>query len=410
MTSISNLGQTLAQTERIRTLQVQIETLSLQLATGKKTQTYAGLGTDVLTSQRSRANIASLDVYISNITAADRRIQLMSAAIDDFSKQAQNLKSYLVNFPQETNHLVERTETFAGDDPRTTTVIETEYTVTYETAAPSIEFRQLQEFAGKIFDTLGETLKLRDGDRFLFGGSESATIPYNDSGLLDSYMNTLITQWHNGTVPGTAASQTTDLIADLTDRQSTATNPNALTDSTIGYSAALSAGTVDDVFVRVDDGNDLDYTTLANDTAFRDVMMIAGFLKNPNLGPIVDVFIPPNFEELGGAPDIRGVEGATQEEQRENFGRVIQRFIADIDAAIDQLDQLKFSIESTRAQADEIKKSHRFERGILDAVVADVENVDLNQAAVELNAVSTSLDAAFRITARISELSLVNFI
>ena len=55
MTLVSTLGQALDQIERIKQQQSLLGTLQLQVATGKKSQTFEGLGSDTILSERSRA-------------------------------------------------------------------------------------------------------------------------------------------------------------------------------------------------------------------------------------------------------------------------------------------------------------------------------------------------------------------
>ena len=57
MTGVSTLGQALRQIDNISAQQKLFSQLSTQMATGKKTQSYAGLNTDALTSLRSRTQL-----------------------------------------------------------------------------------------------------------------------------------------------------------------------------------------------------------------------------------------------------------------------------------------------------------------------------------------------------------------
>ena len=81
MTSVSTLGQSIDTIERIKVTQLQLATLQQQIATGKKTQTFAGLGTDIIASKRARSNFTKLDNYINNIDVADRRLKMMVEAV-----------------------------------------------------------------------------------------------------------------------------------------------------------------------------------------------------------------------------------------------------------------------------------------------------------------------------------------
>ena len=117
MSGISSLGQALDQIERIKDQQSQFATLSTQLTTGKKSQTFAGLGADLLVSKRSRSEVNALDTYIRNITNNNRRIKLMLSAVEEFKAQAENFADVLTNFAQQTEH--QEGEIIYYDDPLT---------------------------------------------------------------------------------------------------------------------------------------------------------------------------------------------------------------------------------------------------------------------------------------------------
>ena len=100
-TSISTLGQALSQINRFNQQQTLLSDLQTQLATGKKTQSFSGLGTDVILSLRSRSDIRAIDTYLSNISVADNRIDRMTTAIEEFQTQARNMAALMSGQQQE---------------------------------------------------------------------------------------------------------------------------------------------------------------------------------------------------------------------------------------------------------------------------------------------------------------------
>ena len=106
MTGISTLGQALRQIENIKKQQTTFSDLSTQLATGKKSQNFSGLGTDALTTIRSRSSIVSLDSYISNIGKADTRLKIMLSSIEEFQAQGNNLADGFIGFVQDRKSVV----------------------------------------------------------------------------------------------------------------------------------------------------------------------------------------------------------------------------------------------------------------------------------------------------------------
>lgn len=398
MTGVSTLGQALDQIERIKEQQLHFTLLSQQVTTGKKTQRFSGLQNDILVSKRARADFGSMDAYINNIKNADRRIALMSKAIAEFKREAENFQGLLTGFGQEGVH--QEGDRITYDDPLTTTVETTQVGMTSD--EPDTDFKTLQQLADKIYEFVFDLLNTKDGDRYLFGGAETLTPPVANAGTLDSAISSLITQWKAGGI-------TTDaLVDDLKDRTATAGNADALTDTIVGYSPALSAGNAGRVFVRVQESAEIDYTALANDQAFRDMLVAVSYFRNENLPPIADTYIPPNA--YPGVPDVQGAPGATMEEMKDNFYQVFNEIVGMVNHAIDAMDQVSFNLENSRARITEIKISHEEDKNILLSTISDVEDVDVNEAAVKLNALQVQLQSSFAVTAMMNQFSLVNFL
>lgn len=399
MTGISTLGQALAQIERIKDQQTLLGTLSTQLATGKKTQEFSGLGTDTLTSQRARADFKELDTYINNITNADRRISLMLKAVEEFKAQAENFANALVGFSQQSAH--QKGEVVYYDDP--TTPATTENTaIGMNQAEPDVDFRTLQDLAANLYSFMDDLLNTQENDRYLLGGADTLTKPLAGTSVLDATINTYVANWKSGTIT------TADLINNLSNR-TTATNPSAITDSTVGYSAALTAGNVQNVFVRVDNFSEIEYTALANEKPFRDVIVALSYFSNKNLPPIADQV---EIDATTGLPVIQteGAPGSDLQEMKDNFFAVFNDLTSMVNNAIDDIDRIRFKLEGARARINELKNSHQDQKNLLLGTIADVEDVDMSDVAIKLNTLQVQLDASFRVTARVNQLSLVNFL
>jgi len=404
MTGVSSLGQALNQIERIKDQNKLLNTLSTQLSTGKKTQAFSGLGSDVLISKRSRADYASLETYNNNITHADTRIKLMLRAIEEFKAQAQNFSDALVGLSQESVH--SDGDIIFYDDPATTDTIEIT-PVGVNSATPDVDFTSLQNLAKSIYPFMIDLLNMKDTDRYVMSGADTGTKPLNDAGTLDAAVSSLITNWKDETLPAGTNLTSDELISALQSRTSTE-DPNAVTDSIIGYSPALSAGNVQRVFVRMDDTAELDYTALANDSAFRDVIVALSYIKNDNLGPIADVYAEPY---TAGDPTLAdGAPGATTDEMKQNFYQVYNALTTMVAKAIDKIDGVRFDLENARARLNEIKTSQKQEQATLLDTIAGVEDVDTTEVAVKIITLQTQLDASYRVTAMVQNLSLVNFL
>ncbi|MFK7838993.1 MAG: flagellin [Bdellovibrionales bacterium] len=400
MTGVSTLAQALGQIERIQDQQTLLNTLSNQLATGKKTQKFSGLDTNVLATQRARTDLSALQSYIDNITNAERRTKLTLSAIEQFQTQAEDFSSALVGLIQESAH--QEGDPIYFDDPLTPDVTENDI-IGYSSAEPDIDLETLKDLASNLYDYAVDLLNSQDGDRYLLSGADTSTPPIIDTGVLDSAIATQFDDWKNGVITNN------QFIANLTDRTVDNGNPDALTDSVIGYSSTLSAGTAGKVTIRVDETTELDSTILANDNGFRDVIVALSYIKSDGLGPIVDhVEIDP----VTGLPNVitEGSPGADLDEQTDNFYEIYNFISATVNKAIDNIDQQRFRLETVRAQIDQIKTNHEQEINILDSTIATIENVDINDVAVRINALQLQLEASFGVTARVAQLSLTNFL
>ena len=133
--------------------------------------------------------------------------------------------------------------------------------------------------------------------------------------------------------------------------------------------------------MKADENTELDYTTLANEQAFRDVVVAVAFLRNTELPPIVDVYEPGN-PGPPTAPDHRGAPGVDVDEMTDNFYRVINAVADMLNNALDEMSEQRFEIDNVRARVEEIKIAHEQSQAIQESIISDVENVDLDEVAV----------------------------
>jgi len=395
MTGISTLAQSQNHIRILTEQQGLLNKLSTQLASGKKARVFSGLERDILSVQRSRANINSIEKYLVNITNGNRRLDLTRTAIEEFKAQAENLLDFMITFSQQSAH--QKGELIYFDNPLTAE-IET-IPVGYDSAELDLDFRSLTEFARSLQSTFQDLINVQDGDRYLLTGSETTTEPISSTNTLDAAIGALLSDWKAGAIT------TDDLIADLNDRTTDNGNADAITDTIVGYSTVLSTGSAKDVIMRADDTTEIDYTVLANENPFRDIMVIASYFANENLPPIADEVDPGSLAVL-----TQGAPGADVDEQKDNFFAVFQNLIQVLSTAVDELDAVRFRIENVRVRVEEKRIALESEKNILISTVSDIEDVDVNEIALALNTISIQLDASYRVTARTQELSLVNFI
>lgn len=373
MSSISTLGQSLDMIARLKQQQTSLGDLQAQIASGKKTQKLSGLGNDILRNVRSRAGINSLEVYIDNIKNAERRLQLMQNSVTQIKAQARNISSGLFTAVQE------------GDFP---------------------DLESMKAMAENVYNFILDSMNQKDGDRYLFAGGDTSSVPIQDTGLYSSFLGDfvpdatdltnpplvsqgLIGQWGDGTI-------TSDQFLE---------SIYATNDTVLGYSTPLTAGTTGKTTVRVNDGSEFDYTTLANNKAMRDIVMVLGALKS----------LPP-VEHAPGAlnnPSATTIAEDTPpnppKEKQENFFKVLNSLGATLNKAIDSMDQHTYRLSQVQAQINIVKTSHTDQMNAYIDIVTDVENVDITEASAKILQIKIQLEASFQVTALVSQLTLVNY-
>lgn len=403
MTGVSTLGQALDQIERLKVAQTDFDLLSRQLSTGKKTDRFSGLGADLLTSKRTRASFKSMEVYQNNIKLADNRIQHMLTALKEFRAQTENLRDFMLNFSEESAH--QEGEYIRQDDP-ITPEIEVEPVIGLGSGEMDVDFTTMANFAKNMDGFIKDLINRQEEDRYVFSGSDTLNKPLGSTATLDATMETAITNWKDEASGSNIT--TAEFIADLQDRVATATNPDAFSDSVVGFNATITSGKAGNVYARIDANSEVNYTSLANNQGFRDVLVAVSFLKSENLPPIADVYAEPYT--FGDAPVENGAPGATLEEQTEAFFEVFNAVESMITGAMKEIDKEIQNLELARVRLDEAAKVNRDQQNAAKSLIDDVENVDINEVAVKVGAVQTSLDASYRITALMREMSLTNFI
>jgi len=373
MTGISNLGQALTQIELLKSQQVTLDGFSTQIATGKKTQKFAGLGADVLKSQRARENFNELDQYTTNIKNADRRIELMTGGLQQIKAQANNLLNGITGAPQ------------GGDYP---------------------DFETTKELANDVYDYILDLINTKDGDRYLFAGSDSSVKPIDDDGLFSSFLGTFrlddadlttpleqsgfIGEWGAGTI-------TTDEFIDAY---------QGVNEKILGYSDSLVSGTTGQVRVRVDENSDFDYTLLGSDEGFKELVIAIGVIKD----------LPPPEYAPGALNtpigDLTALETAPfpPAEKQDNFYAVINDLGATIAKAVDKLDREEYRLSLTQAQTQIIEEQYTYQSNALQSVISEAEDIDLTETVAKIQQAQTTLEASFSVTALISDLTLVNFL
>ena len=247
MTNVSTLGQYLSQISQLKTQQQSFGDFALQLSSGKKTQKLSGLGVDVIRTMRARSGVDSLETYNSNITNANRRINLMVTATKEVKAQTDNVIAGLQLALQE------------GDFP---------------------DLESTQQLAESVYNFVIDLINQTDGERYLFGGSDTSEPPLTDRGLFTSTLGNFIPDSSDLTNPPLVAS---GMIGDWGDGTITTdqfiASYKSSSDTVLGFSNALTSGSAGKTTVQVSDTSSFDYTKLANDTSMKEIIRSKNYWK-----------------------------------------------------------------------------------------------------------------------------------
>ncbi len=397
MTFVSTLGRNIDQINRLKDLQSELGDLHVQLSTGKIAQRFKGLGKDVIRSERARADFNTLETYVDNIINADRRIKVMTHTLEDFEAQVQNLASAMQTFLEEGSH--QQGDIVYYDDPATPEI--EEIPIGMSSADPSVELETLQGLADNMFEYVVDLLNSKDGSRYMFSGAQTLSKPLFDTGLLDTAVGGIIEDWKSGAIDSDS------LISAIKTRDSSK-DPNAITDTIVGYSSELASGNVKNTFVRVNEYSEYDYTVLANEDGFRDVLVALNFLRSSDFSPVLDHQDPDNPNPA--SPLAEGAPGETLQEQKDNFYQVFNEISTMVQSALDKIDAERFKLEQVRANIAEVKEEHQMAKNTLLEEISNVEDADMNEVALNINFMTVRMEASYSVTSSLSKLNLVNYL
>lgn len=138
---------------------------------------------------------------------------------------------------------------------------------------------------------------------------------------------------------------------------------------------------------RIDDNLTISYGSRANEEAFRVLVQ--------NLA----VFSSSTF-----------TEGNQNDEAR--YSQLADKTLQNISypAGVQKLEQIAGELSAARSAADNANTRHSVKTGTLQSLVDGIEKADLNEVAVSLLTLETRLEASYRATSILFDLSLVNYI
>lgn len=350
--NVSTLGQLLDNNNRLKDIRVQLNTLQTQLSTQKKSTNLSGLGREGTRATRTRIELNQVDVFQSNIAIGSSQIKSTLNTLQEFMRQSKNIA-----------------DTLSG-----------------KLQAGSVNLESVKSDVHDTLNFLRDLSNTKSGDRYVLGGSDSYTKPMTDSGAHATYMTGLVENWRTGVI-------TTDTL--ISSYQSTP-------ETTMGYSASLSSGLVKNVYVRADVNLDVNYTLVADSTGFKDVLNALSLMENMNLDKV--------SIETGDPITTKTAPGTTADDQKENFFKVYEGAIKEINKGIDNLRLEEERLQRAQLSLETSDANHKSDKNLLETVLGDIEEADPAEVAVSISSLKTQLESSYQVTALLGSLSLTRYL
>lgn len=226
----------------------------------------------------------------------------------------------------------------------------------------------IKSAAAAALQVVQANINSRIGDRYLFSGTDVGNAPYTGANTATTNFQTHITNWLNGT-DTTAAFET---------------NIDSMTDSQLGYSTTVQ--TAKRIFARADDSFEVDYTVFATEDGFKNVLAGLNALAN---------------YERPGTGDI-----PTDDE----FFDMLNVFYRKIQQGVTDLRRSSAGIASAAQTLETVKQNLLDDRQNYQRVLEATEATDVTDAVVRFQSLQTQLEASFRVTSILSELTLARII
>jgi flagellar hook-associated protein 3 FlgL len=375
MTGISTLGLFSRLQQSNLNTQARIQDLNEQISSGKKGNSFGDFGaSDSRVSLDLRPTLDRYDIYTRNINLSRGRTDIMETVLTRVSEISRDMSDTLVSLQG--------------------------------TFQPSMG--PIREKAAKGLQEVTELLNSIVDGRHVFAGAENQTAPISSQGVAD-----LLTSFRTASYPAafaTPASLTADFTAVSLQRD---TSLSAVSGAGLGaapasslFATAVIANTNDVALtLRIDDG----MTRQIYGVPGYDALGVSDTSQEQDLR--ADAF---HFREI-----IRGLavvatmgdyptNGTTAEQQ--GFKAVVAFAQTSLKSGKSRLDdQIGIlgntvkSIDDTRIRLDQTALH-------LKKVLGKAEDVDVADAISRLQLAQTQLQASYQVTAKLQELTLVNFL
>lgn len=349
MTRVSTLAQSTLLTHYALGTQSRIADTQVQLATGQKSQQYAGIAQDVsrllnLETQRDGAK-----AYVSSITTVQTRLKLMIQGIESVEDVANEMKSLITG------------------------------TITTQAAYDG----QLWNQADNMLKHIQDVLNSQDDSGYLFAGARRDKAPVDASYATINAAPPFPAAPAGGPPPLAPAPPLTTAQIDQI--------------AAAYYSGSTTAGNLS---VRIADSvAPVSYGVTADQEGFKYLIAGLHMVRQAN----------SNFPNAPASP--ADVDQAYLQAGLELISKAIDgTATANYPATIQGLRQIAGEAAATYAVLDTTLERHTRFIGYAETAIGNIEQVDTAEAAVKLNADQLALQASLSTLARLNDITLLNYL
>ncbi|WP_341702948.1 flagellin [Ferrovibrio sp.] len=343
VTGTTQLAQQFTFTRNIRQLNLQLARQNEQLGSGRYADGLIGVSQRALELSQLKADLGSVNNYKSGVQTAQNRVGLYAVGIEKIIDLATEAKDLMIKT---------RDPFFAA------------------TAAPRVQIETLM-------DQVGSLLQTKDGERFLFGGTDYTITPINGQ------LSQLATTYAANAVPG-AAGYPVPFAA--------AANAGAYPPAPYAAAANFYLGTTGTL------ANTFNYQGVTLYSDDNELVSYGVSAAEPAFQQLVDAMI--RFRDA--TQDIAG--------NGPNYTVRVDDARAQLETAITSLKTIASRNGYKQQQLKEVQERHDRSLDVLKVRIGAIENVDIGEVSVNIKNLQTSLEASYVITRDSLQLSLVNFL
>lgn len=338
ITGNSQLARQLSLMRNISLLNTMLNKQNQQLATGIKADGLLSVSNQALELGQLKSKLGSVENYASATQTALNRVELYAVSLEQIIDIATEAKDTMIK---------NRDTSFAT------------------TSAPAVQ-------ANALLDQIGGVLQLKDGNRYLFSGTNYTDNPLN--GVLSS----IPTTYAAGAVPGVTAGYD-DPLTTVPDG-ATVPQPSYLNTTPADLQNYYDYSDVD---LYVDDGEQVSYGVSATE---------------PGIQRVIDAIV--RFRDA--TADI-STDSA-------NYQVRVDDALKQLETAISELQTTASRNGYKQQQLTEIQDRQARAVDLLTIRIGEIQNVDTAEVSTTITNLQTALEASYLITNQTLSLSLVNYL